>query len=252
MGYIKCVYELTNGKQISEHHNRRRCPKDEKRKEKKTKTPDQIRKNNQRMKDRKTQRFLLHYFGEGDKYLTLTYTKDEKPDLKRVQKDVKNLTAYLRKFYEAENIELKWCRNIERTKRGIYHIHMVINKLENVDVGKVARAYWKKRHGKIIDIKDMYLDGGFEELAKYISKTERDENGEMISSFSHSANIKDIEPKKKEYKRRNVRKNGAWKEIEVPKGYELVKESVFEGTDPLGFPVRHYTLIRTGTEIVRL
>ncbi len=188
---------------------------------------------------------MLEYFDEGDKYITLTY-QGENPDMQKVQKDMKRLIEYLKPRYAREETELRWIRNIERTKRGIYHIHLLIKAMETDDVGKLVRDYWKERHGKIAKVENTYLDGGFERLAAYMTKTERDEDGKVISSLSHSRNMPDVVPTVKEYTRRNVRKDGEWREIKEQKGYVLLKDSLYEGFSEItGFPYRRYTLLKT-------
>lgn len=243
MGYIRKTYTCKHGVQVEEYHNFKRRPPGEKRKARAKPTPEKVRENNQRQKRQRAQRMMLEYFDEGDKYITLTY-QGEKPTLQQVQKDMKRLIEFLKPRYAKDGTELRWIRNIERTKRGIYHIHLLLKKMITTDVGKIVREYWKERHGKNARVEDTYLDGGFERLAAYMTKTERDEDGNVLSSFSHSRNMPDVVPVVKEYVRRNVRSDGEWREIKEIKGYILLKDSIYEGFNEItGFPYRRYTLL---------
>lgn len=243
MGHLKKVYHCKHGQQVTEYYNTRRQPPGEKRRAKEKQTPEKVKDNNQRLKAARAQRLMLNNFDEGDKYITLTYQQGEKKTMQDVQKDCRRLFAHIGKYYK--EVPLMWIRNIERTKRGIYHIHLLLKDTPAADIGKIVREYWKKKHGKIVKVEDTYLDGGFEKLAGYMAKTERDEEGKIISSFSHSRNLKDVEPTIVDYSRMSTRSKGAWREIRVPKGYELVKESVYEGVNEItGFPYRRYTLLK--------
>lgn len=235
-----------NGIQVVEYHTEKRHSPGEHRRKKENPTPEKKRQLNERRKAMEVQRLILNNFGEGDKYVTLTY--HDAPDEKECRRDIRHLMDWLRRKYTRTGAELKWIRNIERTKRGVIHIHMLVNNLPGTDMGREIRKWWKGRHGTIVKVSDTYLDGGFGRLARYLSKTQRDEKGDIISSFSRSRNLAVPEPETKEFTRWNVRSRGEWRDIRVPKGFELVKESVYEGINQVtGYPYRYYTMIRAGT-----
>ena len=249
MGYMKKMWRCVHGCQVMEYHTKKRHPPGEKRQARQNPTPEKKKDANQRAKAMHAQRLILNNFDPGDKYITLTYTDGgAPPDMEGCRKDLEQLFRYLRPRYRKEGGELKWIRNIERTKRGIYHIHILVNNLPGHDMGSEIRRWWKARHGAIAKVQDTYLDGGFGKLAGYLTKTQRDEDGTRQSSYSHSRNLVDPAPEKKEYIRWSARSRGEWKGVRVPKGYELVPESLYEGIDErTGFPYRYYTLIRDGT-----
>lgn len=249
MGYMRKRWWCANGCQVKEYHTRKSHPRGMKRAGRKNPTGERKQEANQRAKAMKAQRLLLNNFSAGDPYITLTYADGQAPeDLAGCRKNLKALLEWLRPQYREAGIELKWIRNVEKTRRGIYHIHMVVNSLPGRDIGQVIRKWWKGRHGSIARVQAMYLDGGFSRLAEYLSKTQRDDSGNRQSSYSHSRNLADPVPETKKYSRWNVMSGGEWREVRVPKGYELVKESVYEGMDWMtGFPYRQYTLIRAGT-----
>ena len=250
MGYLKKTYILRHGIQSEEYFSLGLHSKGEKRSCRKAQTPEKVKENNQRMKKDKIQRLMLEYFDPGDKYITLTYSDDKAPDnIGKVQQDMKMLIAHIKPYYAGTGTQIRWIRNIERTKRGIFHVHILLKNPPGTDIGKEVREYWKKRHGKIAKSEDTYMDGAFGALAAYMAKTAR-EDGQIVSSYSHSRGMKDVPPKRKEYRRWKARSRGRWLDIKVPKGYELVKESVYEGISEItGYPFRRYVLLKQ--EILR-
>lgn len=245
MGYLKKMWWCRNGCQVMEYHSRKRHPPGEKRKPRKEKTSRRQEEANQRAKVMRIQRLILNNFDEDDKWITLTFRDDQAPaTMEECGKELQKLLRWLRPKYRKEDADLKWMANREKTRRGVWHIHLLINKLPDTDVGKIIRKWWNDRHGAIAKIQNTYLDGGFKDLAKYMAKTARAETGRE-SAFSRSRNLSDPEPEVKEYARWNARDHGEWKEVRIPKGYELVKDSVYEGVDECtGYPYRYYTLIR--------
>ena len=229
-----------------EYHTRKSHPKGMKREGRSSPTTEQKQKANQREKERHVQRLMMANFGENDKYITLTYAKGQEPgDFGQCQKDMKALREHLGRIFRKAGVTLKWIQNIELTVKGICHIHFLVNSLPDTDVGKKIREWWKSRHGTVVKVENTYLDGGFGRLAEYMSKTRRDKDGHLISRFSRSRNLKDPEPEVTEFSRRNVMDGNGWREIRIPKGYELVKESVYEGVDLwTGYPYRYYTLLK--------
>lgn len=248
MGYIKKRWWCAHGCQVMEYHTRRRYPPGEKRSGKKNPTPEKQQERNTRRKRMQIQRLILNNFDEGDKWITLTYSEDRAPDdMDACMKNAAALNRHLRKIYGKAETPFRWIRNIEMTKRGICHIHLLVNALPGTDIGKEIREWWKERFGKIARIQDTYLDGAFSSLAAYLAKTQRDEDGKCVSRYSRSRNLVDPVPDVQEYVRWNAMARGEWKEIRIPKGYELVRESVYEGVDEAtGYPYRYYTLIRKG------
>ena len=248
MGYKRKRWWCRNGVMVMEYHTPLRYPPGEHRAKREKPTPEAKRQANQRRKALEVQRLILHNFSEGDKYVTLTYASGDAPDMETVRKDLRHLTEWLKRQYAKTGLELKWIRNIERTKRGVIHIHMLVNNPPGRDMGREIRSWWKERHGTIVKVSDTYLDGAFAKLAAYLSKSQRDESGAMTSRYSRSRNLVVPDPEIKEFARWNVRRKGVWIDPRIPKGYELVKESLYEGIDLItGYPIRYYTLIRSGT-----
>lgn len=248
MGYIRKRWWCEHGCQVMEYHSGRRYPPGERRNGKEKPTPESVQKANARRKAMQVQRLILNNFDEGDKWITLTYSKEKEPgSMEECLRDISKLNRHIRRIYGKTETPYKWIRNVEMTKRGICHIHLLVNAVPGMDIGREIRTWWKDRYGRIARIQDTYLDGAFANLAAYLSKTQRDEDGKCTSKFSRSRNLVDPKPDVKEYVRWNARAKGEWREIRVPKGYELVRESVYEGVNEItGFPYRYYTLVRKG------
>ena len=75
--YTKVTYDLGEVKEIQKYipgnYGAPGCPRERKRK----RTPEEIKRQNERNKRRKVQRLIMANFGEGDLHVTLTYAKDK-------------------------------------------------------------------------------------------------------------------------------------------------------------------------------
>ena len=207
-----------------------------KREKKKEVTPDQIKQQNQRNKERLCRRKLLQHFRPGDYYLDLTCRKEDRPeDMKQMKDWMRKFTTAVRKEYKKAGAEMKWIRNIENTVGNAWHCHMVLNKVEGMD--EVIRKAWP--HGKV-KIQLTYADGGFKDLAKYLTKGPDTNKGITEACYSTSRNLPVPEPKKKELKR--LPKN-----IKIPAGWYM--DEYFEGINPYtGFKMVRYVLLRLRDE----
>lgn len=254
MGYEKRVWDLGRVKEVEERHTWKWNPPGKRRKKEKP-TEEAVKRNNHRKMVRQRRMQLEMYFCEDDCYMTLTYPKDARPeDMKECQDDWKKLVDKLRRIYKRNDGTLRWIRNIEKGTKGAWHIHAVIKELPSgsvdrdgkpVHIAKLVQQIWQKqlKHGRV---DTQYLQEDVQALAEYITKTPETsvETGHQVieSNCSASRNMPLPEPEVKEYSR--------WKtfqkrEIKVPKGWALVKESVRESTNPYtGYPRREYRLIR--------
>ena len=226
---------------MEEYHSARYMPPGEKRQPKKKPTPEQMKKSNQRQKQKKARLLLLENFSPMEYHTVLTYRQDERPEkLEEVKDHLAKLIRRLRDWYRRQGGMLKWVANIERGKRGAWHIHLVINRIAGLDV-KLA-ALWEYGRPRNVLIEDAK---GLDRLAVYITKESQPgkadpESGE-IHAFSHSRNLRMPKPAKKVYRR--------WKswnreKIRIPKGYYLDPESMEEWVDFAGYMHREYMLYR--------
>lgn len=240
--YTQRKYRTQWGTCVEEYHSGRYMPPGEKRQPKKRPTPEQMKRSNERQKRKKARLLLLENFSPMDYHTVLTYRKEERPErLEDVKQHLARLIRRLRDWFRRQGQALKWVANIERGKRGAWHIHLVINRIPELDV-KLA-GLWEYGRPKNVLIEDAK---GLDHLASYIVKGSHDDEkeeleAEEIHAFTHSRNLKIPKPEKKVYRR--------WKtwnreKVRIPKGYYLDPESLEEWVDCLGYMHREYTLYR--------
>lgn len=113
-------------------------------------------------------------------------------------------------------------------KKGAVHHHMIMNRINGLDA--VLAEKWKKGR---VHFQLLYKDGGFVKLAEYVGKDEG-----RAYDFTRSRNL--LRPKRK----KEVMKAKTFAKEPRKKGYELEKESLFEGINPMGWPYRRYAMRR--------
>lgn len=241
--YKRLTYIFEDSIEVYEYLDGKYGAPGEKRGVKREATPDQIKKRNQWNKERKARHKLKTWFKENDFLALLTYKKEERPpDMKAAKKDFQEAMRIIRREYKKRGYELRWMRNIEVGPRGAWHIHVVINREADTDL--ILKKTWT--HGRI-DFKHLYEEGGFADLAGYITKTPETANryNEKLveTSYSSSRNLPVPEPEQKRFVR--------WpKKPKEKKGYYIDKSSYFEGTNQAtGYKFRYYTMIRLNRRI---
>lgn len=233
--YVRKKFFCGDSIEIEEGHTGRYGAPGMKRAKRKKPTPEQMAKQNQWKKERDIRRLLKENFTEHDYWITLTYRPEERPkNTKGAKQQFQNFLRKMRGQYKKRKKELKYIGVMETGSKGAVHYHIVINRIEGAD--KLVAELWT--YGRA-SFGLLYLEGGFRKLANYIAK-EQDEKERKW--YSRSRNLKKPKMKKEIMKRKTFTR-----EIQVPKGYYLEKESVYEGVNPVtGHLYRHYTLIRTG------
>ena len=233
--YTKVTYDLGEVKEIQKYipgnYGAPGCARERKRK----RTPAEIKAQNERNKRRRVQRLIMANFGEGDLHVTLTYRKEERPETAEMANALRaKFLSELRKGFKKAGVELKYIGVTETGSRGAVHHHIVINNPEGLDVTKLIQRSWK--HGQTY-YSPLYEDGEYEQLADYLLKGESDKG----ASYTRSRNLKIPEPK------RELVLSKRWKDPPtVPKGWEIIKETVFNGTNPVtGYPYQRYMIRRS-------
>lgn len=236
MGRVKKVTRTKMGLVIEEYRNGRYGAPGRRREKKTNPTPEQMEKRNQWQKTKRTWIRMMEYFGQWDYFSTLTYRRENRPEsMEAAKEQFRRAREKIRREYKKRGYELKWVRNIEVGTKGAWHIHMVVNRIPDTDM--ILQAAWP--HGKVVS-QLMYERGSFRELAAYITKTPKTDPRLRESHFDCSRNMPLPESKKRIYKHWN-------REIRVPKGYLLDKESLWEGENPMTkYPCRLYLLIPAG------
>lgn len=253
MSYTKIMRKTKKVIEVSEYHSARYGAPGQLRSKRKKPTPELIEKRNQYNKERTCRLKMNEHIEKNDYYVTLTFKKEERPpDMDTAKKIFKDMCDVLRAKYKKLGYQFKWFRNIEVGTKGAWHIHMVLNRIPDLDV--ILREVWK--YGKVI-MQLTYEKGSFKELAAYITKTPKTDKSLKEASYSASKNLPLPEPVKRIYKHWKTWKEFVYPEdrdpldsdyhVRVPKGFYLDKESYHEGVNPFtGYKYRTYTLVKQG------
>lgn len=210
----------------------------EKRGKKRKLTPEDVRRQNERNRWRKIQRLILNNFHEGDWHLILKYRPEERPETyEEAKAHRKKFLDKMRAAYKKAGIPFKWIAVTERGKRGhVLHHHLVIEDIrrDGIDTVKLVKKLWT--YGSEF-FSALYVDGEYEKLAEYIVKAETKEEGGWCT-YSRSRNLKNPVKTVEDVPHKR------WRDPPVaPKGWYVVKDSVYNGINPVtGYPYQHYTI----------
>lgn len=203
------------------------------------KTPENMRKVNERNADKKLQRLIAANFGYGDMHMVWTYDPEHRAaSPKEARKDLQKGLRRLKAAYKKIGSELKYVAVSEYGQRSMHH-HLVIN--QGVDVRTIQKAWGL---GKI---RFTLLDdsGDYERLAKYLLKQTKKtfcdpEKCVFAKRWCSSRNLA------KPVEKMEVVKADCWRERPVaPAGYYLVTDSIREGVSDLtGWPYQYYKCIK--------
>lgn len=241
MSYVKKIYTFKNAIEIEEYHTARYGAPGMPRQKRDRPTPEQIERQNQRNKEKRCRRKLRTHFEVNDYLVTLTYEKNKRPaDMEEAKKDLGRFLRKVRQAYAKKGRTVKWIRNIEVGTKGAWHVHIVLNRIEDTDV--IIREAWVK--GRVVQ-QLLYDKGEFADLAAYITKTPMTDPRLREASYSTSRNLPIREPKTTFYVRWRTWAN----EPKIPAGWYLDKDSLREGIDPVrGYGFRSYTMLRVKRE----
>ena len=236
MAYIETVRSGPGYRFISKSHSLRTAGI--KRGEKRERTKEEMEKQNARNRAIHTQLLILGNFREGW-HVTLTYTKENRPaEADDAKKELRRFLQKAGRRYKKAGYEFKWLCVTEIGAKGAVHHHLIIQDIQDGEFSsvRVVKECWD-RGGKYLT--PMYEDGEYQQLSEYLTKKETKENVSGCK-VTHSRNL--IMPKVK----RKKRKGNSWlPDPKVPKGWELVKESLHNGLNAFtGLPCQHYLLIQ--------
>lgn len=210
----------------------------EKRGKKRKLTPEDVRRQNERNRWRRVQRLILKNFKEGDWHLILKYRPGNRPETyEEAKAHRKKFLDKMRAALKKAGIPFKWIAVTERGKKGqVLHHHLVIEDIRRngIDTVRLVKELWTYGNEFFVAL---YEDGEYEKLAEYIVKADTKEEGGWCT-YSRSRNLE--EPVKTQ---ENV-PHKRWRDPpHAPKGWYVVKDSVYNGTNPVtGYPYQHYTL----------
>lgn len=241
MSYMQKKYRCRNIIEVKQYHTARYGAPGQPRQKKTKPTPEAVKKQNQRRKEEKVGRIIAANFDEGDYVRTLTFAPAQRPaDMKEAQAALKDFYQKLRREYRKRYFDLLWIANIEVTPRGAWHVHFICNAI--FGGGDLIKELWP--HGGVYDqlIRDITRSGN--ELGAYMAKTPDStaaagEHRVAESKLTHSKNLVIPEAEEKAI--------SGWKLEDaprVPKGWYLIKDSYFEGTNMDGYRFRTFKLAR--------
>lgn len=205
--------------------------KGEKRLPKKKITPEQIQRQNHTNKVKKIRRKLKNNFYEGDYWITFTYKKNTAKTIEEVMEDLKKMMEKLRRKYSKAAVPMKWIRRIEIGSKGGIHAHMVLNRIEGLDI--TLQKLWTHGHVNI-----EILDGNYDNLAEYIAKEPTDQQKKLMRSmdipesklirYSCSRNLVEPLPEREE-KSHKTMKSIFNNDLEPHKGFYIDRDSIIKG-----------------------
>lgn len=221
--------------EILEYHDGNHGAPGEPRRKRNKVTPEEIEKINRWNRERTCWRKLINHFTRMDYFVTLTYRKEERPEnMEEAKADWRRFCSRLRRRYRKAQTEMIWIRNIEVGSKGGWHIHCVLNRIQDLDI--YLAECWTK--GKPV-IRLIYQQGNMKDLAAYLTKTPKTDKRLRESHYWTSRGLPVPEPEKKTIR--------GWKledGIRIPQGYYLDKDSLKEGINPYGYGYRVYVLVR--------
>lgn len=152
--------------------------KGERRQKKQKRTPEDIQRQNQYQKSKTVRRLLKANFSKGDFWTTLTYKAGSSKSIDDVSKDLRNFLDRIKRFYRKQDVPCKYIYRIEIGSRGGIHIHIVLNRIPDLDI--LIQDKWKEGH-----VHNELLDNGtYEELADYIVKPPSEQAMKILKSYT--------------------------------------------------------------------
>lgn len=237
MPYMKMICDAGRTREIAQYYTYWLQPKGRKRRPRINPTTQQQQKINDRHLVKRLTRLLNANFDGNCYYITFSYRVENRPkDMEELHYHEQRLLRKLRKVYSRQNLTFKYIWTAEVGTRGAVHIHMVVSA---IDI-RLLKNIWE--HGWTT-IKPMDSSGQYRRLAeyfiKYFQKTRNTDAQIQKTSYNPSKNLIRPVPIKKPMKG-----NRFSKEIKVPVGWYLDKDSLREGITADGYEFIYYTLIK--------
>lgn len=219
--------------------------KGEKRAKRSKPTPEQMEYQNRKNRARNIRYLIKANFTENDLFVTLTYKKGTRKDVKEAAEDVRDLFKKLRPKYKKLEVPLKYIYACEIGERGGIHTHLIINECGNTM--QLISGLWGRGHP---NFKNLYKEGNYEQLADYMAKVPKDKEGSTKVQqckkkpeyiYNHSRNLEKVEPEVHVYSRRTVKairdaiEQGAVTHEQskyITDGYYIDRDSIRSGVNP--------------------
>ena len=232
--------------------------KGEKRSKRKKATPEQMARQNQWKKEAFVRRKIKANFSPGDLWQTYKYPKGTRISYEQIKDELQKYHRKMRMEYKSRGQPYKWICRIEIGSRGGIHVHMIVNRLNDPEADLIAQRTWGKITAGRINYTNLYAEGGYAKLAKYITKKPNEEQMEQLKAYdvkavkgmikyTSSRNLIIPEPIRKKSHWRTIRKM-VTEGITAREGYYIDPESVYYGINPFnGMTYLKYTECRIGT-----
>lgn len=237
MPYVEEVCKAGLTIEVSKYFTFRTHGKGVKRSPNMDKTPEAMRKNNQRRAGIRLRRLLNTNFQDGDYLVRLDFHKWKPIDSVEMQHMIATALRRLKRIYQQNGTALKYVYVKEVGSRGGRHIHMVINRIDT----EIIRKWWE--YGGI-HIDPLNTQGQYERIAEYFIKyaytTEKTEGKLIGKRWYASQNLQEPIIKKRIIKAETFKQN-----IKSKNGFYLDKSSVKGGISEItGYEYFSYTLIK--------
>lgn len=210
----------------------------EKRAKKQNPTRDEVMRINRKNSERELMLKLHHNFSAGDIHAVLTYSGEE-PKKELAKKELQNFLRRLRREFKKNGRILKWICVTEYENHRIHH-HVVLSKMDTARLQELWTA------GRV---RPVHLDntGDYRQLASYLiketDKTFRDPEAFSKQRYSCSRTV--VSPIRKV----EVVKAKEAEEPKPVKGYHVLKDSIYQGVNPItGIRYMEYMLLSNTTE----
>lgn len=236
--HLRRKYRMVNSTEVVEF-NSSKCPgKSKPRRPRSKPTSEAVKKNNRRRKQRECSRMVEKYFEEDDLAFTLTWAVEKRPSsMKEAVKQFNRFTRWLKREYGKRFYELFWIRNIEKGKKGAWHVHILINRIDGAEF--MINSWWAAQYGGVFQqYYHNWRDQG-KDIGEYISKTPETSDEVVETSWGHSRTVQKVKPEETAITRQRMTDAPR-----VPKGWYLDENSMFSGETIDGYPFRTYTLRR--------
>lgn len=225
------------------------CILKEKRAARKKESTEAMKENNRRMLIEAAALKIANNFREGDYYVTFTYDSSNLPatDEKqgRVRKDIRNTLTKLKRRFEKAGLKFKYVaipENLSPDTKGRAHFHILIPAMPGLATNKSRENFFSSLWGK----GNVYCKeyGGTAEdafrLASYFKKQKKEDSGARLL-MSHNM-AKPVE------KKQEIRFAECYSlDINVPAGYEVVREVSYQCYTQEGFPCQHVVLQKSAS-----
>lgn len=220
--------------------------KGEKRAKRRKATPEQIKKQNQRNKEKYMRRLIALNFKAHDLWTTLKYPKGYRTEVDEVRGHLSKFLRKMKSWYKKIERVFKYICRIEVGKKGGIHIHILFNRVEGAD--RMAQEIWEQGRASFTSL---YEEGGCKALAEYIVKQPEEMEGQLsmfpekdrkrLNSYSSSKNLVRPQPERKHYNKWTLRKLVEKGPTPTP-GFYIDVDSIVSGVNPYtGMSYYYYT-----------